>query len=98
MKPPKTSYSGELNCAFFTIHTSFEFHQSVLKYLLVIKSIYFDGNMFMKILKVLIKKQNQSLKHLKSIKLKDEGKVKGVYGMKFFYLADDENPFLHNLV
>lgn len=52
----------------------------------------------MKILKVLIKKQNQSLKHLKSIKLKDEGKVKGVYGMKFFYLADDENPFLHNLV
>lgn len=53
--------------------------------------IYLDGKMLLKTLKVLIKKQNQSLKHLKS-------KVKGVYGMKFFYLADDENPFLHNLV
>ena len=91
VKPRKTSYSDELNRAFSLLMHLLNF---ISFKIFAGNKIYLDGNMLLKTLKVLIKKQNQSLKHLKSIKLKDEGKVKGVYGMKFFYLADDENPFL----
>ena len=55
---------------FLAIQTPFEFHQAVLKYLLAIKSIWLKM-MLLKSLKVLSRKQNQSLKHLfKSKKLK----------------------------
>ena len=95
VKPRKTSYSDELNRAFSLLMHLLNF---ISFKIFAGNKIYLDGNILLKTLKVLIKKQNQSLIHLKSIKLKDEGKVKGFYGMKFFYLADDENPFLHNLV
>ena len=81
----------------FTIHTSFEFDQSFLKYLLAIKSIYLAGNNVLEEPES-IDQEAKPIVETHQIHKVERCEVKGVCGMKFFYLAEDEKPFLHNHV
>ena len=82
----------KVRSGFVTIDSPFEFHQAILKVVPSIKSVYLPDT------DVLNEPENieqESKKIPETLKVHhvERFEVKGVYGLKFFYLAEDEQPF-----
>ena len=82
----------KVKSGFVTIDSPFEFHQAILKFVPSIKSVYLPDT------DVLNEPENieqESKKIPETLKVHhvERFEVKGVYGLKFFYLAEDEQPF-----
>ena len=83
---------GKVKSGFVTIDSPFEFHQAILKFVPSIKSVYLPDT------DVLNEPENieqESKKIPETLKVHhvERFEVKGVYGLKFFYLAEGEKPF-----
>ena len=82
----------KVKSGFVTIDSPFDFYQAILKFVLSIKSFYSPDT------DVLNEPENierESKKIPETLKVHhvERFEVKGVYGLKFFYLAEDEQPF-----
>ena len=84
----------KMKSGFLTIHTPFEFHEAVTKYVPAIKSIYFCESDLFEEPKYIDQEVDRKLivDTLKVHKV-DGCKVKGISGLKFHQLAEDESPF-----
>ena len=88
----KTSSVRKVKSGFVTIDSPFEFHQAIVKFVTWIKSVYLPDT------DVLNEPENieqESKKIPETLKVHhvERFEVKGVYGLKIFYLAEDEQPF-----
>ena len=88
----KTSSVRKVKSGFVTIDSPFEFHQAIVKFVPWIKSVYLPDT------DVLNEPENieqESKKIPETLKVHhvERFEVKGVYGLKIFYPAEDEQPF-----
>ena len=74
------------------VHTPFGFHQVVLKYVPPIKSIYLAENDVLEWPEN-VNSEGKPIAETLQIPKVERCEEKGVYGLKFFYLADDEKSF-----
>ena len=82
----------KVKSGFVTIDSPFEFHQAILKFVPSIKSVYLpDTNVLNE--PENIEQESKKIPETFKVHHMERFEVKGVYGLKFFYLAEDEQSF-----
>ena len=82
----------KVKLGFVTIDSPFEFHQAILKFFTSIKSVYLPDTDVLNDPEN-IKQESKKIPETHKVQHVERFKVKGVYGLKFFHLIEDEEPF-----
>ena len=82
----------KVKSGFVTFDSPFEFHQAILKFFPLIKSVYLPDT---DVLNEPENVEHEFKKNPETLKVHyvERFEVKGVYGLKFFYLVEDEQAF-----
>ena len=77
---------------FVTIDSPFEFHQAILHFVASIKSVYLPATDVLNEPEN-IKQESKKIPETLKVHRMEKFEVKGVHGLKFSYLVEDEQPF-----
>ena len=82
----------KVKSGFVTIDSPFEFHQAILTFVPSIKSVYLPETDVLNEPEN-IEQESKKIPETPKVHHVERFEVKGVYGLKVFYLAEDEKPF-----
>ena len=82
----------KVKSGFLTIDSPFEFYQAVKNYVPAIKCVYVSNEDIFEEPENMEQESIPIRETLKSHKI-ERSEMKGIYGLKYFYLAEDEKPF-----
>ena len=82
----------KVKSGFVTIDSPFEFHQAILKFVPSIKSVYLPDTDVLNEPEN-IKQESKKIPETLKVHHVERFEVKGVYGLKVSYLAENEQPF-----
>ena len=77
---------------FVTIDSPFEFHQAILKFVPSIKAVFLSDTVVLNEPEN-IEQESKKIPETLKVHHVERFEVKGVYGLKSFYLAENEQPF-----
>ena len=82
----------KVKSGFLTIDSPFEFYQAVKNYVPAIKCVYVSNE---DVFEEPENMEQESIPIRETLKIHkiERSDMKGIYGLKFFYLAEDEKPF-----
>ena len=82
----------KVKSGFLTIDSPFEFYQAVKNYVPAIKCVYVSNE---DVFEEPENMEQESIPIRETLKIHkiERSEMKGLYGLKFFYLAEDEKPF-----
>ena len=82
----------KVKSGFVTINAPLEFHQTVLKFVSSIHSVYLaDTDVLSE--PENIEKESKKIPEILTVHHIERFQMKGIYALKFFHLAEDEQPF-----
>ena len=90
--PVKNVVLQKVKSGFLTIDSPFEFYQAVKNYVPAIKCVYVSNE---DVFEEPENMEQESIPIRETLKIHkiERSDMKGIYGLKFFYLAEDEKPF-----
>ena len=90
--PVKNVVLQKVKSGFLTIDSPFEFYQAVKNYVPAIKCVYVSNE---DVFEEPENMEQESIPIRETLKIHkiERSEMKGIYGLNFFYLAEDEKPF-----